>query len=154
VLDEGFFLEFLPSLLVHREGAQRDLPYPVTELLDMTPAATPKDTDASMTVGQTWSNPLGTMQITLNSMSLAGASVTISSTQIKVPNTKGMTSAAAQATIKAAGLVAGIPGEEFDPSCDYVGVVRSSNPDFGAAVYPGTKVTVKIGKEDPKHECL
>lgn len=64
-----------PGLYIRREAIHPIFGDPTARLLDMTPS--PEARDPGLPVGQTWANPLGTMEITLESGDASGATVTI-----------------------------------------------------------------------------
>lgn len=141
---------FDPSLLIHREVLSVGVPQ--SQLLDMTPS-TRFFGDAGLPVGATWANPLGTMQITNVSATESGAIVQISPQRISVPDLIRKTKAQAEAALAAVGLKFGGSEQVNDPSCDFINVVKTQNPGVGTQVFPGTSVSVTIGKMDPKHPC-
>jgi hypothetical protein len=103
----------------------------------------------NMFVGQSWTNPLGTMTITLNSADATGASVTIQSppppppTDRIVPNLVGQSRGAAVDSINAAGLTVGAVGTRTDPDCFDLDTVSSQSPPGGTHVPPGSTVDYK-----------
>jgi len=138
------------GLLVHREPQAGQ-----SELLDMTPGSvedaneSPDFFDAPLPVGQTWAVPDGEMRITLNSVSSAGASVTISSGKVTVPDFRGLTPSQAGAALEAAGLRSGGWSGTPDWFCNSIGTVVAQYPYAGARVLPGTAVSLTLGEEPP-----
>jgi len=144
-----FSVPATPGLLVHREVRANGLP--VSQLLDMTPAAGPED--AGLPIGQTWANPLGEMKVTLVSADASGATVRISSQRIAVPDVIGRTRTEASLAFENAGLVLGGSEEVIDPNCEFIGTVKSQTPAPGTRLLPGGAVSVKVGKEKKKGAC-
>jgi hypothetical protein len=113
-----------------------------------------------MNVGQSWSNPLGTMQIRLDSADGTGASMTISSSfvppppsQVAVPDILGDSRAQASSALSAAGLTLGTQTGVIDDSCNNIGSVLSQTPTAGTLLAPGTAVNVTIGQMPRRHPC-
>ena len=138
-----------PGLIVRRERHRPPAAPPVSQLLDMTPA-TPL-ADAGLPAGQTWANPLGEMQISLNSATAAGATVTISSQRRPVPNVVDFTRKVAIATIERNGFAYGGLSSKY--SCDYIGKVMAQTPAPGTRLMPGTRVSIVEGVRDAHHPC-
>jgi hypothetical protein len=143
------------GLLIHREVSGGSGHLPGSQLLDVTPslAIDPSYHDAGLRVGQTWGNPLGEMQITLNSADPTGATVTVSSRRRTVPNLLGLTAAQAEARLAGAGLKSTGWGGVLDPTCALIGLVAAQSPSAGTRVLPGNPVTVAIGERDPFNQC-
>lgn len=142
-----------PGLLIHREVPSILLGFkPASQLLDMTPVAD-TSTDSGLPVGQTWVNPLGSMKITLNSSSAAGATVTIASQKTVVPDVTGLNRTAASTSLKSVGLVLGAVYEEVDPNCDNIGTALKQSPSAGSFLWPGQTVSITLGKERKKGLC-
>jgi|GEM_PF-3900278 len=119
----------------------------ISQLIDMSPNTGFGDSD--LEVGQTWANPLGTMQITLNSAAPSGATVTITKKQVPVvvPNLSGKTIAEASSALQAVGLAyGGISKTVDDCNGDSVSRVVSQVPSAGTNVASGTAVTVAVGR--------
>jgi beta-lactam-binding protein with PASTA domain len=92
------------------------------------------------------------MSITLDHADASGATVTISSQRVTVPEVRGLSASQAAEAMTATGfrvLTAPVP----DPTCAYIGVVAQTSPSAGARVFPGTQVTLGIGERDPTREC-
>ena len=109
-----------------------------------------------MIVGQTWADPLGTMQITLDSADATGANVTIqpSITFKTVPNLLGRNTTAANDAIHAAGLAVGIVNTQADdPLCEHIGNVITQTPAPGTHRPPGSRVDYVYAIE-PSNGCL
>jgi hypothetical protein len=121
-------------------------------LLDMTPGSTQGFRDARMPTGSTWVNPLGTMKITVNSASAAGAQVTIESALPIVPNVRGRTLAGAGQALGGAGFAVGSLANVIDHSCNNIGLVMSQSPSAGARAPAGTRVNLWVGRRPP-HAC-
>ena len=124
---------------------------PGAQLLDLSPG-TPAE-DSVLRVGQTWANPLGEMKITLDGASPSGATVTLSSKRVTVPELRGLSTAKAEAALTAAGLVGVGWGPIVDPTCAFIGLVAATSPTAGSRVLPGTAVTVAVGAKDPTRPC-
>jgi hypothetical protein len=146
------------GLLIHRELRNEEVG-PTSQLLDMSPepATNPLESstnhDAGLKVGQTWEDPLGEMKITLNSAAETGATVTVSSRRITVPDVRGRSFAEAEAVLRQAGLKASFGGGVADPTCAFIGEVTSESPDAGAAILPENPVALYIGERDMSREC-
>ncbi|HEY5843338.1 MAG TPA: PASTA domain-containing protein, partial [Mycobacterium sp.] len=138
-----------PGLYVHRERPT----YPAaTQLLDMAPGQWGED----MAVGQTWINTLGYMQVTLNSATASGATVTIARTPrtVTVPNLRGLALAGMVPALGPVGLVyGGQTGTVEDRTCTVINRVASQMPSAGSRVIEGSSVTVKMGTR-PRTACL
>jgi hypothetical protein len=112
-----------------------------------------------LNVGQSWSNPLGTITITLDSVDATGASVTVSSSfvppppPVAVPDVGGDSRAVAGSTLSAAGLALGTQTSVVDDSCNSIGRVMSQTPIAGTVVAHGTAVNVTIGQMPRRHPC-
>jgi hypothetical protein len=74
-------------------------------------------------------------------------------TQVRVPDVRGLRLAAARTALQAAGLTAGAVSHRVDPACNYVGTVWEESPDVGAVVLPGAAIDLTIG-DRPKGSCL
>jgi hypothetical protein len=118
-------------------------------LLDMTPGSAAGFSDAVLKPGAAWSNPLGHLTIAVNSAGPSGAVVEVRSDLTAVPNVVGEEAADARAAIQAVGLTV-IQQSVADPTCEYIGLVRSQSPGGGSMVNPGSAVTIKIGKRPIK----
>jgi hypothetical protein len=129
----------------------------VSQLLDMTPGSreSPGEdrADAPLPVGQTWANPLGEMEITLNSLSPSGATVTISSRRVAVPSLRGLSVAQAEARLAAFGLRGAGWGGIADPTCTLIGLVAAQNPSPGTRILPENPVSVAVGQRGPNGSC-
>ena len=152
-LDE-LILRDTPGLLIHRERSRGDKA-PASQLLDMSPSLPALDsgTDAGLPVGQTWANPLGTMEIRLDSADSSGATVTISSQLVVVPDVIGSDRKSALATINAAGLHFAGSTPKTTSNCDEVGKVIGSTPSRGSTPRRGADVTVTIGEKERGTIC-
>lgn len=110
----------------------------------------------NMLVGQSWTNPLGTMTITLNSADATGASVTIQSPPLPpppgsvVPNLIGMQPNAAGDAVLAAGLVVGAVSTHID--CENLSTVISQSPSAGTFTPTGFTVNYTYGIA-PRNGC-
>ncbi|HEX6667342.1 MAG TPA: PASTA domain-containing protein [Solirubrobacterales bacterium] len=140
-----------PGLYIRREvTGNRD--WPSTQLLDMTPVTS--FADPGLPVGQTWVNPLGTMQIKLVSGDASGAIVTISRKQsnVPVPDLRGKTSGEASNALEAVGLrYGGSTASVDDCTGSLYGRVVSQNPIRNQQVALGSEVTVTLGQK-PKFQ--
>ncbi|HVQ59956.1 MAG TPA: PASTA domain-containing protein [Solirubrobacterales bacterium] len=138
-----------PGLYVHRERPT----YPAaTQLLDMAPG----QWGEAMAVGQTWVNTLGAMQVTLNSATASGATVTISRTPkaVAVPDLRGLSITSVPSVLSPVGLVyGGQTGTVEDRTCTVINRVASQTPSAGTRVIEGSSVTVKTGTR-PRGSCL
>ena len=146
-----------PGLLVHRMTPGDFNHRKKTELIDMTPSATaPAESarNAGLPVGQTWSDPLGTMKVTLNAANAAGATVTISSQQSAAPDLVGDLVGEARAAIEGAGFSYGGAGTVIDPTCTSINRVTSQSPAAGTALYPGSSISITYGVKGPKQKCV
>ncbi|HVD87202.1 MAG TPA: PASTA domain-containing protein [Solirubrobacterales bacterium] len=152
------------GLVIHREEAHL-LGAPTSYLLDMTPGSDRNPftnaagdygdfRDAPLAVGRTWANPLGEMKITLNSAAATGATVTISTRRLTVPDVRGHSLEQAEAILAAAGLRSAGFESAIDPTCAYLGVVAAESPGPGSRILPETPVHIPIGEKDLTRECL
>ena len=143
------------GVVVHREGKfAGELSDSTSQLLDMNPNPVyPNFQHAPMETGQTWANPLGTMKVTLNSLDASGATLTVSSQYVPVPDVVGGDRKNAVTRIGAAGLHFAGSTNVKTTSCDEIGKVVSTTPAAGTGVEPGTDVTVKIGEGNIKLIC-
>jgi len=139
------------GLIIHRETNVEGVPR--SELLDMTPGDERGFNDAGLWPGKTWTNPLGTMSITFNSLTKYGATVTISDGRITVPDVRGYTAMRAAEVLEGAGLRAVGWNGIIDPTCNYIGLVAATSPFGGARAFPGSAVTVAIGERDLLNPC-
>jgi hypothetical protein len=139
------------GLVIHREVDRGAGKLPGAQILDISPETPVKD--PVLRVGQTWGNPLGEMQITLNSADPTGATVTVSSRRRAVPNLLGLTAAQAEARLAGAGLQSTGWGGILDPTCAFIGLVAAQSPSAGTRVLPENPVTVAIGERDPFNQC-
>jgi beta-lactam-binding protein with PASTA domain len=101
-------------------------------------------------VGQTWANPLGTMQITLDPPDATGASVTIRSSFAPdppktVPNLLGRSTTNASNAVTAAGLTVGNIGTLVDFRCASLDNVLTQTPAPGTQLPAGSPVDFKYG---------
>src|SRR5262249_1136801 len=142
----------------HREMRNAEVG-PTSQLLDMSPEpglnplGSSTNHDAGLKVGHTWEDPLGEMKITLNSATETGATVTVSSPRIAVPDVRGRSFAEAEAVLHQAGLKATFGGGVADPTCAFIGEVASESPNAGTAVLPENPVALYIGERDMTREC-
>ncbi|HEX6665506.1 MAG TPA: PASTA domain-containing protein [Solirubrobacterales bacterium] len=125
-----------------------------SQLLDMTPA-TDGTFDAALPVGQTWVNPLGTMEITLNEGGPSGATVTIKghstpvgTPDVTMPDLTGDNMAEIGAELGPLGLslnsVSALVDDCLGTSIDRV---IDQNVAPGTRVFPSTKITVRMGQK-------
>jgi hypothetical protein len=127
-----------------------------------------------MPLGQTWSNPLGSMSITLNSAPISGANVTIGTptpgpgpgpapgptppppppppADSIVPNLIGDQTQDAGDEIRAAALVVGTTRTHVDTDCVDLFTVISQSPSAGTHVPPGSSVDFTYSIP-PKNGC-
>jgi hypothetical protein len=154
----GYNSETVPvtaGLLIRQESQTAGIPpfkFPVSMLLDMTPQ-TAGFADAPLAVGQTWANPLGWMQIRLDSADSQGATVTISSQTVPVPTVAGLSRSAATNAIQKAGLVYAGSINLKVQNCENIGKAIGSTPNAGTLAPRGSGVIVTIAEADPKHPC-
>ena len=142
-----------PGLVFHREGPpEAGKTLPSSEILDMSPTGF-DPADWALPVGQTWANPLGMMQVRLDSANAQGATVTVSSRLARVPDTVGLDRKGAVTAIGAAGLHFAGSTIKNTTDCDSIGRVLASNPAGGTGVTPGSDVTVTIGEGDRTKIC-
>lgn len=139
------------GLVIHREVDLGAGKRPGAQLLDISPATSAKD--PVLRVGQTWANPLGEMQIRLDAQDPSGATVTISSRRVSVPELRGLTVAQAEARLAASGLRSTGWGGVVDPTCAFIGLVAAQNPLPGSRTLPENPVTVSVGERDPNNHC-
>lgn len=108
----------------------------------------------NMFVGQTWANPQGTMQITLNSANADTAQITISPVPLaQVPNLSFRTQFDAQNMITAAHLSTGTITTMQDRVCDDAGKVISQSPSAGTALATGGHVNFVIATPAAGSNC-
>ncbi|HEX5610958.1 MAG TPA: PASTA domain-containing protein [Solirubrobacterales bacterium] len=139
-----------PGLYVHREKPTNPA---ASQLLDMSPG---QWGDENMAVGQTWINTLGAMQVTLNSATPSGATVTIARTPkaVTVPDLRGLTAASIRSYLDPVNLVyGGQSGTVEDRTCTLINRVASQSPSAGSKAIEGSSVTVKMGVR-PRTPCL
>jgi hypothetical protein len=139
------------GVIVHREVGRGTGQVPGAELLDVSPS-TPAS-DSVLPVGQPWANPLGEMRIRVDSATAAGATVTLSTRRLTVPNVRGLSPASAEATLAAAGLRSTGWGPVVDPTCTLIGLVAAQTPAAGTRSLPETAVSVAVGEKDPTRPC-
>jgi PASTA domain len=68
---------------------------------------------------------------------------------LAVPSIIGLTTAAATAAIRAAGLTVGQITNVLDRTCNNIGTVLGQNPDPGTSVQAGSAVSLSIGQKPP-----
>ena len=69
---------------------------------------------------------------------------------VPVPSVIGDTQAQASQDLQAAGLALGTVGSALDPTCDNIGTVMSQRPGAGSYALRGTRVSITIGKFNPR----
>jgi serine/threonine-protein kinase len=69
---------------------------------------------------------------------------------VPVPSVTGDTQAQASQDLQAAGLALGTVGSALDPTCDNIGTVMSQRPAAGSYAPRGTRVSITIGKFNPR----
>ena len=142
-----------PGVVVHRQGpTEFAWAGPSSELIDMTPESFDFG-DSALTLGRTWANPIGAMRISIDAISEAGATVTIASQRVPVPNVIGGTRAAAVTAIAAADLHFAGSKSVHAENCDQIGTVTSTVPAVGVPVPRGGDVTVTIGEGEKGKLC-
>lgn len=134
------------GVLIHREIGRE------SAILDLTPQS--EFEQPGLVAGQTWANPLGEMKLTVNGTGPTGATVTLSSRRVTVPNVLGLSPSLAQTVISGAGLWSSGWNPVTDPTCNYLGMVADQHPVGGTRVLPGTQVTLGVGEQDPNLPCL
>jgi hypothetical protein len=139
------------GVLVRREVDLGSGQAPGSHLLDMSPG-TPA-ADSILRVGQTWANPLGEMRIRVDAATAAGATVTLSTRRLTVPQLRGLTPTNAEAALATAGLRSTGWGSVVDPTCTLIGLVAAQAPGAGARIVPETPVSVSVGEKDPTRGC-
>jgi PASTA domain len=139
------------GLVIHRELDRGAGKRPGAQLLDISPETPAKD--PVLRLGQTWANPLGEMTIRLDGESPTGATVTISSRRVTMPDLRGLTVAQAEARLAGAGLKLTGLGGVVDPTCAFVGLVAAQSPFPGLRILPENPVSVSIGERDPNNQC-
>ncbi len=114
----------------------------------------------NMVVGQAWANPLGTMQIRLDSADENSAHLTIRPaapppppSTVRVPNIMFITAADAQSKITAAHLVPGVASTQQDTVCDDAGKVIRQTPSAGTTLLPGARVDYLVATPVPGSNC-
>jgi hypothetical protein len=140
---------YTSGLLVHLEIAPWTVSAPALLFMNRETSNGPGNTfHPNMFVGQTWTNPLGTMTITLNSADATGASVTVQTTPTPpppppdpiVPNVIGQNRDTAENMIRAAGLIVGAVHTRVDPTCENLNNVSSQTQPGGTHVPPGSAI--------------
>jgi hypothetical protein len=139
------------GVLIHRELPDPAGGKPTSQLLDMSPAGS--SFDSALPVGETWADPLGQMKITVNGETASGATVTISSQRVTVPDLEGRTRGQAESALRGLGLVVGQVTFERDPTCTHVNQVIAQTPAGGTRVFPGTVVAFSVGEKDTETLC-
>jgi hypothetical protein len=143
------FDSYTSGLLVHLESAPWTVPTPVLLFMNRETRTGPGNTfHPNMFEGQSWTNPLGTMTITLNSADATGASVTVQTTppppppppDPTVPNVIGQNRVTAENMIRAAGLTVGAVHTRVDPTCENLNNVSSQSQPGGTRVPPGSAI--------------
>ena len=147
---------FTSGLLVRREQPTGSPLAGAAALLFMNQETGPLPyTHPTLNVGQTWANPLGTLQITLDSADATGAGVTIRSAAVQpktVPDVRGQSVSIAKRDITAAGLVVGSVGTLVDANCDRINVVITQTPAPGTRLPAGSAVGFSYGVR-PSRGC-
>lgn len=134
----------VPGLLIRRENGGAA----ATRLLDMTPTSSSTHANAGLPVGRTWSNPLGRLRYTLNSVGPLGAEVTIedwSGDYPVVPDVVGLERSTAASALIAAGFTVGSVNSRVDSTCNNVDAVMTQLPGAGVRLLPETPIDLTIG---------
>jgi hypothetical protein len=139
-------IDTLSGLFVHQEKQNEDH----TFLLNMNPKSLGDFTGASMVVGQTFENPLGSMKVTLESMNALGARLKFTPKNPIVPDVRGQLLAGATGALTSAGFVVGTVTQVFDPTCEDIGAVLKQSVAGGTQAPAGTVVGLTIGKKPGK----
>jgi hypothetical protein len=156
---------FTDGLLVrHEQTSPAGQPLegsPFLLFMNQTEYPTIFDTDfhPNMVVGQTWVDPLGTMQISLDSANPTSATITIRPAAppppptAQVPNILFLTTADAQSRITAARLSPGIASTEQDTVCDDAGKVIRQTPSAGTTLLRGGRVDYVVATPATGSNC-
>ena len=143
-LGEALFFE--PGIEIQRESdpVGSSNPAPQSQLLKMQSGPG----KVVLPQGQLWENPLGTMRLIVNSITPAGASISIASRLVRVPNVIGLDRKAALAAINAAGLHFAGSTIKRTGDCDEANKVIGAVPAVGTGAPRGADVTVTIGEKE------
>ncbi len=118
--------------------------------MDMTPTSSGGFGDAALPSGSTCIDPLGTLKITVNSISPTGAQVTVAQDTRTVPNIVRRTRAVAANALLAAGLVLGSEADEVIADCFINGgLILDQDPVAGTLAPRGSAVGFTIGVNHP-----
>jgi hypothetical protein len=108
----------------------------------------------SLELGQTWTNPLGEVTITVDQLGPEGATIGIGSQRtVRVPDLTGLDPERAMDLVRAAGLWANGWKLTLDPNCKKLGVVANQEPGAGVKVLPKSEVRFWVGEKDPVIPC-
>jgi hypothetical protein len=143
---------FNGGLIVRAEPTVGPAPAGAPFLLYMNGSGT---TDAGLSVGQQWANPLGKAHITLVASDATHATVTIrwATTLITVPTVLYATTDVASHTITGAGLVQGPITTSIDSVCDDAGKVIRQTPSAGKVVPARSRVDLVVAVANPASHC-
>lgn len=135
-----------PGVLVRQSDAADQTH---TSLLDMSPG---NIFDAGLLAGRSWSNPLGDLRLTVNSISVLGADLTIENRHPRVPDVTWMRLQDAANALGAAGYSIGRTSYVVDASCSYVDLVKSQSPGAGNRVPTTQPIDLTFGTR-PRGGC-
>lgn len=94
--------------------------------------------------------PEGNPQIgSLTNYAIALATVCCANTPVTVPNVIEQDLGSAAQELSAAGLQLGSVSFVSDPTCNFIGLVKSQNPSGGTLAPQGSAVNVSVGTEPP-----
>jgi hypothetical protein len=110
-------------------------------LLDMTPTSTGGFSDGAMLAGTTWTNPLGSLRITVTATTSTAAQLTITPNTVSVPDIVGLNRNGAAGALAAVGLTLGNETDHTVTDCDLVGQVLTQNPAAGSQAVIGSPVS-------------
>jgi PASTA domain len=144
-----------PGVVIHR-----DMPGGVSQLLDMTPGSVLREAngvlnedgdvfDAPLPAGQTWGNPLGEMQVTVNSAGSEGVSVTLATRRVTMPDVRGMEVERAYAILRNLGFDPAPWNPVIDQTCSHIGAIAEQEPFPGTRWLPEQPVRLGVGEHPP-----
>lgn len=136
----------VPGVLVRQSDAAAQAS---TFLLDMSPG---NIFDAGLQPGRSWSNPLGDLRLTVNSISALGADLTIENRHPRVPDVTWMRLQDAAAALGALGYSIGRTSYVVDATCNFIGLVKSQTPGAGNRVPTTQPIDLTFGTR-PRGGC-
>ncbi len=134
--------------VVIRRDSPNDPTKPILLDTDITPTSQFSFLHADLLPGQSWTNPLGNLRFTVNSIGPLGAEITIKNYSDEfpyTPNVLGLDRAAATRAITAAGFTLGTVTFRVDQTCGYIDTVMDQTPGGGFQRAPGSPVAITIG---------